>query len=96
MPDAPAFPDDVVRAVCAHMNDDHRADALLICRTLGGQPGADDVRTTGVDGAALHLTATVGGAQVPVQVPFARPVTERRELRAAVVELAERARTAGG
>ncbi len=96
MSEPAVFPDDVVRAVCAHMDDDHRDDALLVVRTLGGQPQAADVRTTGVDSSALHLLADVGGAQVPVRVPFARPVRDRSELRAAVVELAERARSAGG
>ena len=85
------FPPDVVAAVCRHMDDDHRDDALLICRTLGGQPAATSASTVDVDTEAVHFSAQVDGAAVPVRVPFAGPVTERSQLRHAVVELHRRA-----
>ncbi len=85
------FSPDVVAAICRHMNDDHPDDALLICRTLGGQPDAARVRTVGVDGQALHLQAEVAGRPVPVCVAFATPVQEWAEVRQAVVELQARA-----
>ena len=87
-----SFPADVVAAVCRHMDDDHSADAMLICRRLGGQPRATTVRTVGVDTAAMHFSATVDGATTAVRVPFAEPVRERPEIRTAVVELARRAK----
>lgn len=90
------FPPDVVAAVCRHMDDDHRDDALLICRTLGGQPSATAVSTVDVDTEAVHFSVQVDGEQVPVRVPFAAPVTERAELRHAVVELHRRAVAAAG
>lgn len=88
---------DVVAAVCRHMNDDHRADALLICRELAGCRDAVDAETVGVDGAALHLRVRqVDGTVTAVSVPFAVPVHERADVRRAVVELHERARLAAG
>ena len=93
---APDFPPDVVAAVCRHMNDDHRADALLICRTLGGVPDADEVTTTGFDRDALLLRASGPRGERSVRVPWPAPVTERAEVRRAVVELYERACAAVG
>lgn len=95
-PGAHRFGHDVVAAVCRHMNDDHRDDALLICRTLGGQPGATEASAVHVDGVSIHFTATVDGTPAPVRVPFAEPVTERPQIRSAVVEVYERACAAAG
>lgn len=86
------FPPDAVAAICRHMDEDHPQDALLIVRTLGGVPDATAVRTTGVDGAGLRLEARrPGGRQREVTVAFAEPVTERPQVRAAVVALHQRA-----
>ena len=64
---------------------------------LGGQPDALDVRTVGVDGARLHFEVRRGdGTTCAASVPFPRPVVDRRQVRAAVVELYERARAAEG
>lgn len=90
------FAPDVVDAVRRHMNDDHADDALLICRALGGVPDAERVETSGLDSAAMHFTAWVGGAPQQVSVPFASPVHERPQVRLAVVELYERACAAAG
>ena len=92
MPSPTAFPDDVVRAVCAHMDDDHAEDGLLICRVLGGVPHATAVTTTGVDGAGIDFLARTPDGPVAVRVGFAEPATERAHLRLAVVALHERAR----
>lgn len=86
------FPDDVVAAVCRHMNDDHAADALLIVQTLGGRPGARSAVAVGVDAAGM--TFEVDGAPVPV--PFLAPAPTRPEIRVAVVALYERARAEAG
>lgn len=86
-----AFSSEVVAAVCRHLDDDHAADTLLIARALGGCPGAEAARAVGVDSAALHLLATVDGVERPVAVAFPFPVTERPQIRVAVVALYERA-----
>ncbi|MFC4909477.1 DUF2470 domain-containing protein [Actinomadura gamaensis] len=74
------------------MNDDHAADCLAICRALGGVPSATAARMTGLTGEAFEFAATVAGAEVPVRVPFAAPPTERAQLRAEAVRMAEEAR----
>ncbi len=81
------FPPDVVAAVVRHMNDDHAEDCLLICRALGGRPDATAARMTGMDADGFDFRATVGGAQVPVRVPFAQRLTERRQVRLEAVRM---------
>ncbi|MFC3998665.1 DUF2470 domain-containing protein [Nocardiopsis sediminis] len=86
MPASP-FPPEVVRAVTAHMNDDHADDTLLICRALGGRPDAESARMTGLDGAGGDYVAVVGGAEVPVRIPWSEPLTERAQIRREVVRM---------
>lgn len=93
---AARFAAEVVAAICRHMNDDHRADSLLICRTLGGIPDAVDASAVDVDAAGMRfrVSRTTGTAETAV-VPFATPALERSQVRLAVVELYERACAAG-
>lgn len=94
---AVTFPPDVVAAVCRHMLEDHADDALLICRTLGSVPDAVVATAVDVDGAGMRFATTgADGSSAEVVVPFAEPVTERPQVRAAVVELYERACAAAG
>jgi hypothetical protein len=81
------FTPDVVEAIKRHMNDDHTADALLICQGLGGQPEATGAVTTGVDARAIEFLAVVDGAEVPVRVPWSTTLTERAQVRSEVVRL---------
>jgi putative heme iron utilization protein len=78
---------EVVAAVAAHMNDDHADDCVVLCRAWGGHPTAVAARMTGMDPAGLDLMAEVDGAEVPVRVDFARPLTARSEVRAEVARL---------
>ncbi|GGM46828.1 DUF2470 domain-containing protein [Dactylosporangium sucinum] len=84
---AQPFTDEIVAAVRRHMNDDHAEDSLLICRTLGGRPDATAAAMTGMDGDGIDFTAVVDGRDVPVRVPFSRPLTERAEVRPEVVRM---------
>lgn len=85
------FPAEVVSAVLAHMNDDHREDGLRIVRAFG-LPGASDAVMTGLDAEAGEWTATVEGAAVVHRVPWpAGPISERAEIRREVVALYQRA-----
>ncbi len=87
-----ALDPDAVAAICRHMDDDHRAAGLLICQVLGGAPDAVDATTVGVDASGLRfLVRAADGATREVEVPFAAPVTERAQVRTAVVELHARA-----
>ena len=91
------LPPDAVAAICRHMNDDHRDDALLIATHLAGVEGAVDAETTGVDAQAMHfLVRRSDGSTQETSVAFAQPVTARPEVRAAVVEMYERACAAAG
>lgn len=86
-----SFPDDVVDAVCRHMDDDHADDALLIVRRLGGRPDATSVRTTSVDSLGIDFLAQTPQGEAPVRVPFGEPARERADLRRAVVALHQQA-----
>lgn len=95
------FGPDVVAAVARHMNDDHTDDSLVIVRALGGTPDATAARVAGLDGTGVDFTVTVdgaggGGGERTVRVPFARPLTERPEIRAEFVRLYTEAATALG
>ncbi|MGC5009136.1 DUF2470 domain-containing protein [Streptosporangium sp. DT93] len=81
------FTPEAVEAIRRHMNDDHAGDALLICRSLGGQPEATAATTTGVDAEAIEFAAVVGGREVTVRVPWSTTLTERAQVRAEVVRL---------
>ncbi|MDI2125271.1 DUF2470 domain-containing protein [Yinghuangia seranimata] len=87
MTTANPFGPDVIAAVCKHMNEDHPDDNLLISRALGGQAAATSARMTGLDGTGADWVAVVDGAEVDVRVPWARPLTERREVRVEIVRM---------
>lgn len=68
------------------MNDDHTDDSLAIVRAFG--PGtAESAVMAGLDGDGGDWLATVDGAEVPVRVAWPSPVTERPDIRRAIVEL---------
>jgi hypothetical protein len=82
-----SFAPDVVAAVLRHMNTDHADDCAIICRGLGGQPDTTTAVMSGLDGDAAYFQATVGGAVVPVRVPFSTTLTERAEIRVEVTQM---------
>lgn len=89
--------DEAVAAICRHMNEDHRADGLLICRALAGAGDAVDAEAVGVDETGMRFRVRAADASTrEVSVEFATPVTERAQVRAAVVELYDRACAATG
>ncbi|MFL1378875.1 DUF2470 domain-containing protein [Nocardiopsis protaetiae] len=69
------------------MNGDHPEDTLIICRALGGHPDATAARMTGLDGEAGEYAVTVDGAEHTVRIPWARPLTERAQIRHEVVRM---------
>ena len=97
MTHSPVLSPDAVAAICRHMNEDHRDDGVLICRQLGGMPDAVDAEAVDVDTEQMRFSVRrQDGSTRQVSVPFADPVTERAQVRAAVVELHERACAAAG
>ncbi|MCP9977045.1 DUF2470 domain-containing protein [Actinomadura madurae] len=96
MTDADPFGDDVVEQIKRHMNDDHAADCLTICRALGGRPGATAARMTGMDATGIEFAVTDGGAEHPVRIPFSERLTARPQVRHEVVRMTHEARAALG
>ncbi len=81
------FPPEVVTQIARHMNDDHAADNALIVRALGGMPSATAARVSGLDADAMEFAAVVDDIEVPVRIPFAERLTERRQVRAEAVRM---------
>ncbi|MEU6019969.1 DUF2470 domain-containing protein [Micromonospora sp. NPDC048871] len=73
---------EVVVAVLRHMNTDHADDCRVICQGLGGQPTATAATMSGMDAEAMEFLAVVDGVEVPVRIPFADRIVERRQIRA--------------
>lgn len=86
------FAPEVIEAICRHMNDDHRADSLDICRSLGGFPDARQARLGSISpsGAVFEvlLDEGVGIAHVPWEVE----IRTRADVRLAFVHMCDRAR----
>lgn len=83
------FSPDVVTAVLEHMNNDHAQDSLVIVRAFARRD-AESARMTGLDGSGGEWDASVRGEIVPVRIPWPNPVTERPQIRRAVVDLYHR------
>lgn len=81
------FTPEVVAQIARHMNEDHAADNVLICRTLGGQPTATEARVSGVDADGMTFEAIVDGRPVTLTIPFSARLTERSQVRAEVIRM---------
>ncbi|QSB04745.1 DUF2470 domain-containing protein [Natronoglycomyces albus] len=81
------FPPDVIDAVRRHMNDDHAADTLVMCRGVGGHPDATAAEMTGMDGEAGIYRLTLPEGEKTIRIPWERPLTQRAEVRPEVVRI---------
>ncbi|HEY1175819.1 MAG TPA: DUF2470 domain-containing protein [Phytomonospora sp.] len=81
------FAPEVIAAITRHMNHDHAADTLLICRGVGGMPTATAARMTGFDGDGGDYAVTVDGVEEPLRILWERPLRERPEVRPEIVRL---------
>ncbi|MEV0647556.1 DUF2470 domain-containing protein [Phytomonospora sp. NPDC050363] len=81
------FGPDVIAAITRHMNHDHAADTLVICRGEGGQPTATAARMDTFDGLGGDYTVTVDGAEVGIRIPWERELSGRPEVRPEIVRL---------
>ncbi|NUT44470.1 MAG: DUF2470 domain-containing protein [Thermoactinospora sp.] len=77
----------VVDQIKRHMNDDHTDDSRIIVRGLGGRPEAADVVMSDADAEAIYFVAD--GERV--RVPWGETITERPQVRVAVVRLYQEA-----
>lgn len=85
------FTADVVAAICAHMNDDHPDDTLLICRALGSQPEATAARMIGVDAVAGEFVVERIDGEVEIRIPWSHRLTSRGDVRVEVVRMYQEA-----
>ena len=78
--------DEVVTAVCRHMNQDHGAETLALAQSV-----ADTIVSaacTGLDLHSLLITAiTDDGINVTLRIAWPRPLADRADIRLQVVEL---------
>lgn len=81
-----AFTPDVVAGVSKHMNDDHLADNLLIVRA-NGAPEATSTLLTDLRPEGLVFTVTEPAGERDLLIGWTRPITERADIRHAVVDL---------
>lgn len=81
------FAEDVIAAITRHMNHDHAADTLVICRGEGGRPEATEARMVGFDGDGGDFTVVVDGIEEPLRIPWERSLSERAEVRPEIVRL---------
>jgi len=85
------FSPEAVAAVTRHMNDDHAADNLVICRVLGHQPDATRATMTGMDRTGIVFEVVVDGRAREVHIPWATVPATRADVRTEVVRLYQRA-----
>ena len=84
------FPEDVVSAVCAHMNTDHADDNILIARAFIDS-GILSARMIDVDSSGSTWLVTDPSGERRGRIQWARPALERADLRREVVALYDRA-----
>ena len=82
---ADPFSDEAVAAICRHMNDDHTADTLVICRAFGAWESVDAARLESLGPNGLEFTVDSGGAQHTLSLPWLDEVTDRAQVRAEIV-----------
>ena len=94
---ATAAPDPVATnaaAAITHLNDDHADALLVIAQVLGGYPDATAARCSGLDRRGIDLSVDTPRGRAPARVAFPEALTGGSQLRAATVELTQRARAA--
>lgn len=94
---AAAQPDPVATgasAAMAHLNADHVHALLAIGQALGGYPDATSARCSGLDRCGIDLVLDTPRGRAPARVSFSATLTESAQVRAATVELTQRARAA--
>jgi heme iron utilization protein len=77
--------------ICDHMNADHK-DALALYAVVFSGIEADGARMIHVDSHGFDLVALRAGNHIHARIDFERPVNNTEEVRAAMVEMARRAR----
>jgi putative heme iron utilization protein len=93
---ARAEPDPLAGAaagIIAHMNDDHAASQVLLCRHLAGRPDTEAASMSAVDRYGFELVAVSPAGRAAVRLGFPEPCATPEEVRRALVALVGEART---
>jgi heme iron utilization protein len=80
-------------AIVEHMNADHAAAMVALCRAFSRAQGAESVVMTGIDRYGFEMSVATPAGRRPVRLAFFQPVTTPEEARRAMVELVIQART---
>ena len=86
-----AFTPEESSAIMRHMNGDHAADSVLMCRALAGLALADSATVVGVDKEGIDFAAIVEGTPVAARILWGRHLADRAEVRGEVVRLYQEA-----
>ncbi|CAM3399429.1 DUF2470 domain-containing protein [Stackebrandtia soli] len=86
------FEPDVIAAITRHMNHDHGADTLVMCRGTGGHPTATAARMDGFDATGGDFVVTVDDTELPCRIAWAEPLSERKEVRPEIVRIYQESR----
>ena len=78
--------------VISHMNDDHRHNLVDMVRAFAQQSAATDAIMIGLDHLGFDVVAITDGHPHEVRIPFDEPLRHPREVRKAMVVLAQRAK----
>lgn len=81
-----SFAPEIVDAVLAHMNDDHRDDNLLIVRAFAGR-NPDTAVMIDLDHRGGTWRYVTGDEASELHLPWSRELTERPEIRREIVAL---------
>lgn len=80
--------------VISHMNDDHRHNLVDMVRAFAQQSAASDAVMIGLDHLGFDVVAITDDQPHEVRIPFDEPLQHPREVRKAMVALAQRAKPA--
>lgn len=89
------LPADVLDAIVAHMNDEHRDDSLTIVRALGERPSATAATLTRLDPTGVVFDVSLAdGRTDSVVVAWQTVPIERADVRHELVRMTEASRNA--
>ncbi|MEM9775261.1 MAG: DUF2218 domain-containing protein [Chloroflexota bacterium] len=82
------LPEDVVAGAITHMNEDHQHNLLDYAHKFGKCDWAQAAEMTALDGGGFDLMITGEGREEIKRIPFPKPVSNRKELRETLVQMA--------
>lgn len=86
------LPEEAVQRAITHMNDDHHEALVTYARNLAGADWAQSATLTAIDASGFELlVADDNGRRETIRLEFPRTVQDASELRAAFIDLADRA-----